>query len=117
MPDNGTVQLSLSWHKLCVVVGRLLGEFVVSWLVGIFVDSLLMGDFVVWWLVFDSLLAGTIAGYTVSVSVSICALSGICADQWYPAVIPPNRDVQTLHLPGEVFFVQFFLEDSCKKTD
>ena len=34
MPDNGTVQLSLSWHKLCVVVGRLLGEFVVSWLVG-----------------------------------------------------------------------------------
>ena len=42
----------------------------------IFVDSLLMGNFVVWWLVFDSLLTGKIAGYTVSVSVSICALSG-----------------------------------------
>jgi hypothetical protein len=41
-----------------VVVGRLLGG-----LVGIFVDSLLMGDFVV------SLLTGTIAGYTVSVSI------------------------------------------------
>ena len=62
VPDKGTLQSSLSWslstglHKLCVVVGRLLGELVVSWLVGIFVDSLLMGDFVVWWLVFDSLL-------------------------------------------------------------
>ena len=75
-------QSSLSWsfstglHQLCVVVGRLLGEFVVSWLMGIFVDSLFMCNFVVWWLVFDSLLTGTIAGYTVSVSVSICALSG-----------------------------------------
>ena len=38
------------------LVLRLLGEFVVSWLVGIFfVDSLLMCNFVVWWLVFDSL--------------------------------------------------------------
>jgi len=43
VPDNGT-QSSLSWsfstglHQLCVVVGRLLGEFVVSWLMGIFVD-------------------------------------------------------------------------------
>ena len=74
-PSHGPSQQGCTNFVLSLVL-RLLGEFVVSWLMGIFVDSLFMCNFVVWWLVFDSLLTGTIAGYTVSVSVSICALSG-----------------------------------------
>ena len=58
---HGTPQssLSLAMSKLCIVVGRLLGEFVVGWLA-----------------VGSSPLTRTIAGYTQTASVPIRALSG-----------------------------------------
>jgi len=107
VPDNGT-QSSLSWsfstglHQLCVVVGRLLGEFVVSWLMGIFVDK-------------DR---NDCRVHSVSVSIHLRSLRRICADQWYPVVIPLNRMYQLCIMPREVFFVQYLsLKDSgaCKK--
>ncbi len=50
VPDKGTPQPSLSTGlcNLCVVVGRLLGEFVVGWMLDSFVVMLLVGEFVVW---------------------------------------------------------------------
>jgi hypothetical protein len=58
---HGTPQLSLSLGmcKLCIVIGRLLGDFVVGWLA-----------------VGSSPLTGTIAGCTGTVSLPIHALSG-----------------------------------------
>ena len=57
---HGTPQLSLLlvMCELCIVVGRLLGEFAVGWLA------------------VNSPLTGMIAGCTGTVTVPICALSG-----------------------------------------
>ncbi len=66
VPDTGTPQSSLSTGlcDLCMVVGRLLGEFWVGSMMDSFVVMLLVGEFVVWWLVLDSHWRGIIAGYT-----------------------------------------------------
>ena len=66
VPDTGIPQSSLSTGlcDLCMVVGRLLGEFRVGSMLDSFVVMLLVGEFVVWWLVLDSPWRGTIAEYT-----------------------------------------------------
>ena len=66
MPDTGIPQSSLSTGlcNLCMVVGRLLGEFLVGSMLDSFVVMLLVGEFVAWWLVLDSPWRGTIAWYT-----------------------------------------------------
>ncbi len=66
VPDTGIPQSSLltGLCNLCMVVGRLLGEFRVGSMLDSFVVMLLVGEFVVWWLVLDSPWRGTIAGYT-----------------------------------------------------
>ena len=56
--------------------------------------------------------------HSVSVSIHLRSLRRICADQWYPVVIPLNRMYQLCIMPREVFFVQYLsLKDSgaCKK--
>ena len=56
--------------------------------------------------------------HIVSVSIHLRSLRRICADQWYPVVIPLNRMYQLCIMPREVFFVQYLsLKDSgaCKK--
>ena len=66
VPDTGIPQSSLSTGlcDLCMVVGRLLGDFLVGSMLDSFVVMLQVGEFVVWWLVLDSPWRGTIAEYT-----------------------------------------------------
>ena len=76
---HGTPQssLSLGMCEHCIVVGRLLSEVVVGSMLAVDVVGRLLGEFVVGGLaVGSSLLTGTIAGCTGTVSVPICALSG-----------------------------------------